>query len=228
MTSINFRPIFPSPLGYVNFGEANRDLNKRLIEDIETEMSESEGKTKTFRKNDMSWQSFPKMERKYSSFEELRMYISDSAKPILHESGVTYGAAQAHRTEGLWANVILGAGGYSRPHIHGQGRTLWSGVYYPNGLQGDENLDDFNENDYIFHTFKRHIDGALVIFDNARVEKGLVLTQFEDREFYGSEMMVKPRESLLILFPVWLMHMVTPLTTNEKRYSISFGINKPA
>ena len=148
MTSINFKPIFPSPLGYVNFGEANRDLNKRLIEDIETEMSESEGKTKTFRKNDMSWQSFPKMERKYSSFEELRLYISDSAKPILHESGVTYQAAYAHRTEGLWANVILGAGGYSRPHIHGHGRTLWSGVYYPNGLQGDENLDDFNEDDF--------------------------------------------------------------------------------
>ena len=143
MSDIKFRAIFPSPLGYVNFGEANRDLNKRLIEDIETEMSENEGKTKTFRKNDMSWQSFPRMERKYSSFEELRLYISDSAKPILQESGVTYAAAQQHRTEGLWANVILGAGGYSRPHIHGHGRTLWSGVYYPNGLQGDENLDEF-------------------------------------------------------------------------------------
>ena len=228
MTNINFKPIFPSPLGYVNFGEANRDLNKRLIEDIETEMSESEGKQKTFRKNDMSWQSFPRMERKYSSFEELRLCISDSAKPILHESGVSYAAAQAHRTEGLWANVILGAGGYSRPHIHGHGRTLWSGVYYPNGLQGDENLDNFNEDDYIMNRFARHIDGALVLFDNSRVEKGLVLTQFDDREFYGSEMMVKPRESLLVLFPVWIMHMVTPLTTNEKRYSISFGINKPA
>ena len=57
MTNINFKPIFPSPLGYVNFGEANRDLNKRLIEDIENEMSESEGKKRTFKKNKMSWQS---------------------------------------------------------------------------------------------------------------------------------------------------------------------------
>ena len=227
MTNINFRPIFPSPLGYVNFGEANRDLNKRLIEDIETEMMQSEGKKRTFKKNNMSWQSFPKMERKYSSFEELQLYISDSAKPILHESGVSYETAHSHRTEGLWANVILGAGGYSRPHIHGHGRTLCSGVYYPRGLQGEENLDDFNEDDYIFNNYESNIDGALVIFDNARVEKGLVLTEFDDREFYGSEMMVKPRESLLVLFPVWLMHMVTPLTTDEKRYSISFGINKP-
>ena len=227
MTNINFRPIFPSPLGYVNFGEGNRDLNKRLIEDIETEMCESEGKTKTFRKNNMSWQSHSRMERKYSSFEELRLYVSDSAKPILHESGVSRGASDMHRTEGLWANVILGAGGYSRPHIHGHGRTLWSGVYYPNGLQGDENLDDVNEDDYILLGYKSNVDGALVIFDNSRVEKGLILTEFDNREFYGSEIMVKPRESLLILFPVWLTHMVTPLTTNEKRYSISFGINKP-
>ena len=227
MTNINFRPIFPSPLGYVNFGEANRDLNKRLIEDIQSEMLESEGKIRTFKKNNMSWQSFPRMEGKYSSFEELQLYISDSAKPILHESGVSYETAHSHRTEGLWANVILGAGGYSRPHIHGHGRTLWSGVYYPRGLQGEENLDDFNEDDYIFNNYESNIDGALVIFDNARVEKGLVLTEFDDREFYGSEMMVKPRESLLVLFPVWLMHMVTPLTTNEKRYSISFSINKP-
>ncbi len=64
MTNINFRPIFPSPLGYVNFGEANRDLNKRLIEDIETEMSESDGKKRTFKKNNKSWQSLTSMERR--------------------------------------------------------------------------------------------------------------------------------------------------------------------
>ena len=95
-------------------------------------------------------------------------------------------------------------------------------------MQGDENLDEFNEDEYILLGFQPNIDGALVIFDNARVEKGLVLTEFDTREYYGSEIMVKPRESLLILFPVWLMHMVTPLTTNEKRYSISYAINKPA
>ncbi len=226
MPNINFRPIFPSPFGYVNFGNENRSLNKRLIEDIETEMMQSEGKDRTFKKNDRSWQSYPKMETRYSSFEELRIYIDDAVKPILVESGVEYGTAYAHRTEGLWANTILDAGGYSRPHIHGVGRTLWSGVYYPKGLEEIDNLDEFNEDDFIFNGFEK-IDGALVLFDNARVEKGLVLTTFEDREFYGGEVTVKPRESLLLLFPVWLMHMVTPLTSKDKRYSISFSINKP-
>ena len=226
MPDINFKPIFPSPFGYVNFGNDNRELNKRLIEDIETEMMQSEGKDRTFKKNDRSWQSYPKMETRYTSFEELRIYIDDAVKPILVESGVEYGTAYAHRQEGLWANTILDAGGYSRPHIHGVGRTLWSGVYYPKGLENIDNLDEFNEDDFIFNGFEK-IDGALVLFDNARVEKGLVLTTFQDREFYGSEVTVRPRESLLLLFPVWLMHMVTPLTSKEKRYSISFSINKP-
>ena len=128
MSDIKFRPIFPSPLGYVNFGEGNRDLNKRLIEDIETEMMQSEGKNRTFKKNQMSWQSHPKMENRYSSFEELRLYIDDAIKPILHESGVTNETAYSHRTENLMGKCIFDAGGYSRPHIHGSGRTF--GVVY--------------------------------------------------------------------------------------------------
>ncbi len=226
MPDVHFKPIFPSPLGYVNFGNANRDLNKRLIQDIETEMQRSDGKDRTFKKNECSWQSYPKMENRFTSFEELRLYIDDAVKPILVESGVEYATAYAHRTEGMWANTIFDAGGYSRPHIHGAGRTLWSGVYYPKGLEEIDDLDTWNEEDYVFNGFEK-IDGALIIFDNSRVEKGLVLTTFEDREFYGNEVTIKPRESLLVLFPVWLMHMVTPLTKKEKRYSISFSINKP-
>ena len=34
MTQINFKPIFPSPLGYVNFGNANKDLNEDNFEHI--------------------------------------------------------------------------------------------------------------------------------------------------------------------------------------------------
>ena len=69
MPNINFKPIFPSPFGYVNFGNDNRELNKRLIEDIETEMMQSECKDRIFKKNDRSWQSYAKMETRYTSFE---------------------------------------------------------------------------------------------------------------------------------------------------------------
>ena len=39
---------------------------------------------------------------------------------------------------------------------------------------------------------------------------------------------IKPRESLLVLFPAWVEHMVIPTDNDEKRYSISFGIFKHA
>ena len=71
------------------------------------------------------------------------------------------------------------------------------------------------------------IDGMLVMFDPSKTTKGTIkLPGRVSSEYYGTEVSVVPRESLLILFPVWLMHMVTPLTTKQKRYSISFAINK--
>ena len=49
MTQVNFKPIFPSPLGYVNFGNSNKDLNKQLIKDMEKERKEDIGKNATFK-----------------------------------------------------------------------------------------------------------------------------------------------------------------------------------
>ena len=40
MTEIKFKPIFPSPLGFANFGNSNKQLNKDLIDDIEDHMKE--------------------------------------------------------------------------------------------------------------------------------------------------------------------------------------------
>ena len=65
---VAFKSIFPSPLGYVNFGEANRELNKQLIKDIEKHRGEDIGKDRTFKKNDCGWQSDSDMETKYESF----------------------------------------------------------------------------------------------------------------------------------------------------------------
>ena len=66
----------------------------------------------------------------------------------------------------------------------------------------------------------------MCIRDRSKALKGLVKGEYMTKEFYGSEITITPRESLLLLFPVWITHMVTPLITNTDRYSISFGINK--
>ena len=40
-------------MGYCNFGNVNKKLNKHLIEDIENEMSETQGRNRTLKKYQM-------------------------------------------------------------------------------------------------------------------------------------------------------------------------------
>ena len=221
---VAFKPIFPSPFGYANFGEENRELNQQLIKDIEHDKSIDDGKQRSFKHNSSSWQSFPTMETKYNSFEKLREQIQYSLKPIMKHSGFEQRVVDNSKVENLWANLIFNAGGYSTPHFHGSGRTLWSGVYYPKGLTDNNNLDEFKEDEWIQLGHKKG-DGILVLYDPAKIAKAQVYKPFETGEYYGQEVTVIPRESLLVLFPAWMSHMVTPLTKKENRYSISFACN---
>ena len=226
MTQINFKPIFPSPLGYVNFGNANKDLNKQLIKDMEKEKEEDVGKNATFKTNQCAWQSLGKMEDRWESFSTLREQITRACVPILKHSGISDMVAPFVDVSNLWGNIIFDAGGFSKPHTHGSGHTLWSGVYYPKGVDDVDDLDEFDEEKTIINGWVRE-DGILILFDPAYVTKTLITTKFDNKEFYGNDVTIVPRESLLILFPTWMLHMVTPLTKKEKRYSISFGIHKP-
>ena len=221
---VAFKPLFASPFGYSNFGEENRELNQQLIKDINYDRSVDTGKERSFKHNDSSWQSFPTMETKYNSFEILREQIQYALKPIMKHSGFEEEVVDNCKVENLWANLIFDAGGYSTPHFHGSGRTLWSGVYYPQGLEENNNLDEFKEEEWIQLGFKKG-DGLLVLYDPAKVVKAQVYKPFKTAEYYGQEVTVVPRESLLVLFPAWMSHMVTPLTKKENRYSISFACN---
>ena len=221
---VAFKPLFASPFGYANFGEENRELNKQLIKDINYDKSIDDGKDRSFKHNDSSWQSYPTMETKYNSFEILREQIQYALKPIMKHSGFEQKVVDNCKVENLWANLIFDAGGYSTPHFHGSGRTLWSGVYYPHGLKENNNLDEFKEEEWIQLGFGRG-DGLLILYDPAKLVKAQVYKPFETGEYYGQEISVIPRESLLVLFPAWMSHMVTPLTKKENRYSISFACN---
>ena len=142
----------------------------------------------------------------------------------MKHSGFEQRVVDNSKVENLWANLIFNAGGYSTPHFHGSGRTLWSGVYYPKGLTDNNNLDEFKEDEWIQLGHKKG-DGILVLYDPAKIAKAQVYKPFETGEYYGQEVTVIPRESLLVLFPAWMSHMVTPLTKKENRYSISFACN---
>ena len=222
---VAFKPIFPSPFGYCNFGEENRELNQQLIKDIDYDRSVGTGKQRSFKHNASSWQSQPEMETKYDSFKILTEQVQYAIKPIMKHSGFEQRVVDKCKVENFWANLIFDAGGYSTPHFHGSGRTLWSGVYYPQGMGEEENnLDEFKEEDHIQLGHKKG-DGILVLYDAAKLVKAQVYKPFETGEYYGQEVTVVPRASLLVLFPAWMSHMVTPLTKKENRYSISFACN---
>ena len=70
-TESQFAPLFANAFGFNNFGESSRELNKQLIEDIEKERSDNDGKNKTFRKNPCGWQSVAGIENKYERTGEL-------------------------------------------------------------------------------------------------------------------------------------------------------------
>lgn len=216
----NFQPLWPIPFGYTNFGESLRNLNKQLIADIETEKENNPTEKRTFAKNNSGWQSKVRMEDKYKSFEELRKVILQYSLGTLHMSGIS--EDMNINVSNLWANMIFEKGGWSNPHTHGSGDTIWSGVYYPKGVTEIENLDEFISEEYLNYGIN-HTGGTLLIKD-LNISKKVVTVKLDHEHYYGTNFSVIPRESLLVLFPAWVEHMVTPTTDDSKRYSISFGI----
>lgn len=222
---LNVMSIFPTPLGIINYGEMSRGLNKQLIIDIEKERELNETQLRTFSGNDSSWQSELGMEKKYNSFKSLQQVIQQAVDNLLQLTHLKKEYLKYVKVYNLWSNVILKDGGWSQPHIHGDGNSLWSGVYYPKSIDSDKvNLDDFNENEVVKVTHIIHEDGVLVLKDPAKIIKQLSKgRKFENKLFYGGDNYIVPREGLLVLFPASLEHYVTPVVNfKEKRYSISF------
>ena len=220
-----FLPLFACPFGYNNFGESARELNKKLIEDIEKEKNKSKGKFKTFSKNQCGWQSENGLELKYESFKELSKLIYKASMPIIHNSGIHPEDYKRYVLNNFWANIIFAAGGFSSPHIHGSGQTVWTGVYYPKGLEEIKNLDIFDINKY-FQYQVNETPGSLILKDPSGISKRVVRVPLRARQYYSHNFSVVPRQSLLVLFPAYMEHYVTPTIDNSKRYSISFAIKR--
>lgn len=230
-----FRPVFPSPFAILHYGEKHRELNKRLILDIDHALENENIKYRTFSKNSCSSQTKSNMEEHYTSFSDLRDIIHIAVVEAMHKSKIPQEVTNRVITEHLWGNVVFDVGGFSKPHFHGSGKTLWSGVYYPKGLKEIENLDEYDIKNSVQPGFTEEMTaesptgGQLIIHDPARLIKSQVkpegnITGFS--EFYGHDITIWPTESLLVLFPAWMEHMVAPSLTKNRRYSISFATNK--
>lgn len=226
---LNTFPIFSIPIGVVNFGEKVRELNEKLIQEMELEKNNNINCQRTFSGNDSSWQSELGMEKKYEGFQKLKKVINEVAINFLVESlFLEKQYANKIITHNLWGNIIYNMGGWSQPHTHGDGTTLFTGVYYPKSENSDLlNLNKFDKTKVLIVGNIITEDGVLVLKDPSVVVKRMSRSNyFYNKIHQGGNIYIRPREGLLVLFPAWLEHFVTPVMDfKEKRYSISFAIN---
>ena len=222
--SIHCADLFPVPFLIDNFGESARDLNRSLISDIDQEMeAQPISATRSFVS---SWQSHSGLEQKYESFSKLQRLIEVSTQTYLHH--IKYSDASATGCIGLWANYIAGKGGHSGYHIHGSGRVIATGVYYPaslieSGKSREEDLDNFDPARIFSQT---GVGGELIVYDPSYAMKRQVIKP-QDSHYYDGLKQISPRESLLIVFPQYLPHSVDPLLQDDiERYSISYTVEK--
>ena len=70
------------------------------------------------------------------------------------------------------------------------------------------------------------VPGSLVLKDPSGAHKKIVKVPIKSPNYFITNFSIIPRESLLVLFPAYLEHYVTPTIDHSKRYSISFSIRK--
>jgi hypothetical protein len=228
ISRLNIAPIFATPISYINFGEQSRKLNERLVDELEIERLNNKNKERTFSGNDASWQSQLGLEKKYEGFKKLQSVIKSAAVEMLDSIYLKKEFLNYVEVESLWGNIIYDIGGWSQPHVHGDGAAFLSGVYYPKSEESENiNLDIFDSSKFLISGNVIQESGVLVLRDPAKIIKNLSRARFfSNTMYYGANIYIRPREGILIFFPASLEHFVTPvLEFKEKRYSISFTVN---
>lgn len=220
--------IFPIPFAVINLGEASRPMNKRMLEiifDDKAKYPQSPQRTAVG-----SWQSTNPLELKYPEFKEYSDMFHDLISPTVARAGVQGDLKKLISVQDMWANVNDNPCAYHLPHIHGFGKTIFSAVYYPssgiyNGihLSDNQNLEDEPN----LYSSSHPEPGDIAFVDPAlNIKRQVFSYDFKRYPYYGLEICLKPREGVLVVFPHYLTHFVTPTAKpNFTRISITFNID---
>ena len=213
-------PIFPIPIGLYNLGEDEHALNVRLITDILTEQSEDpEGQV---RSNMGGWHSADYQETIHKdSFGRLSGIIEEQANYYCKLHGYKTGLTCSN----LWSNVNE-SGDFNLSHHHGA--SALTGVYYPAGSIVDGSVQ-FNYTKGVYlkpGTWDGENGGSIVLYDPAYSQKTKLVKDCDNPSPYTFDTYYTyPIAGLLILFPSYIIHTVTPFKQDMKRVSISFVLN---
>ena len=213
-------PLFPIPISLYNVGDTKHNLNTQLTKDIlEENLRDPVGQT---RSNMGGWHSKAKLESFYSSFEDLRGIIEEQANIYCR----LHGFADGLICRRLWANVNE-SGNSNLAHAHGNGAL--TGVYYPVEKIEDNGHSYFNYDSRAClkpGTWDGKEGGSLVFYDPSYgLKSNLIKDPSKPSPYTFDTYYTYPVSGLLILFPSYIIHAVTPFTDSNKRLSISFVCN---
>jgi len=228
MQDLTLLPVFASPLAVYNLGSSVKELNKQLVKDIDSQVKSDPRKRSFFGAR----QTRLGIEDTFFSFKELHRLINPLYISMMARYGAPKEVMKQTYLHGFWGNVIDEPGGFAEDHTHGNGNTFFTGVYYPAGNE-DENLDEFDYNNQIVswetvRETKLDVEGFLQIKSPGFYDKKLIRPNFQYNHttLFDARLVVRPRQSMVIMFPAYLSHMVFPVKTNLPRYSISFAVDR--
>jgi len=214
-------PCFPIPVSIFNFGKDSHEMNVRLVNDIYDEMDyiEKEG---LIRSNMGGWHSDAMLH--YDSFNMLKEHIEECIEHYCKNNGYYGDVTLDH----FWANVNS-ASNYNIMHHHGE--SLMTGVYYPvKSIEDDQFVFNYSEEVNLgpglgeLDENELERGGALIFQDPNYSLKTKLTIKDGGGPFTHSHYYLYPVSGVLILFPNYLLHTVTPFFGSEhKRVSISFS-----
>jgi hypothetical protein len=220
--------LWPCPIGLFNAGEGVRELNKLLVKDAFEEKTKE--RNRPSRTGVDVWQSSNTLQDKYESFQQLQQILGGAVFAMMARCGYKEEDLPKHAVTSLWANITESNYGFHQPHIHGDGKCVWTGVYYPANMiykDGPVYCEDLDKPivDLLRPTSEPK-PGDLIMYDPARIAKRAATPSYVDRyPYYAQEFCFTPREGACVLFPAWLEHSTSPHGfLGGTRMSISFAV----
>ena len=217
MATSHILPLFPTAVGLYNMGEELHEMNQSLVADI---LSESKKDSTGIRQSNLGgWHSECGLEDKCESFSLLKENIQICVDNYCDQTFLS--DSKYTCVGGIWANVN-NSGDINLPHHHSG--SVMTGVYYPlkEIVKGKPFYNYQKDVTLLPGSWTAEKGGGSIIFhDPAHGQKTHYntsgVTPYNMQNYH-----VYPVSGLLVLFPPYLLHTVTPFKEKKTRLSISF------
>jgi len=206
-------PLFPTPLGLIDFGEVHQRQDIELVQAIlRAYESDPQGKQSS---QVGGWHSHPLVEFD-PAFEELCVLVKEAGQGFLSHLG--YDNPVNHVD--CWAN-INNKGQFNMFHHHNG--SLLGGVYYPVQSLSPEGVLGFNYGADPMKPGSWGGHGGELVIQSPNYNLQGHLSKKTPSAWNTDHYHINPTSGLLVLFPAYLTHSVMPVMDDNTRISLAFS-----